>query len=150
MYYIIIGDGPQRGYLESLTKKYNLQQQVKFFGYVENVQDYYNIFDYTIVYWQYHHQNFPNIGTKSVESMACGVPILHFNPDSLCEGYVEGKSGYFIDSKENKKKLKKVLVHLISKNDNAGIGKEARLFAEKNFDIQKYYELIFLKMANYK
>ncbi len=88
--FTIVGDGPERGFLEKLTDRYDLKDVVEFTGWVkqEDTLNYYRDADLFC---------FPSIrefgGAVALEAMACGVPCMVADYGGIGE-YVSEDSGF--------------------------------------------------------
>lgn len=71
---LLIGQGPNKDFLINLTKELKVEDQVKFIAKVDNAElpKYYNkCHAYASV------SKYGGIGIGTIESMACGLPIIH-------------------------------------------------------------------------
>ncbi|MFA4701981.1 glycosyltransferase family 4 protein [Pyrococcus kukulkanii] len=87
----IIGDGPERDNLIKLSKELNLQQNVKFFGFLEKDEDVYAVMKASKVFvLPSTREGFPN---TILEANSCGLPaIVIDHPLNGSTGIV--KNGY--------------------------------------------------------
>lgn len=92
--YIIIGEGKQRKKLESLIKKYNLENQVFLLGRIPDAHQYLKAFDVFVL--PSLKEGFPWI---ILEAMAAGLPIISTNVGALPEIIEDGKEGILIKPK---------------------------------------------------
>lgn len=68
----IVGDGPRRSELETVTNELGLSEQVTFFGYQRNVSDFLAAFDVLI---SASHDN-EGCSNSILEAMVLGVPVI--------------------------------------------------------------------------
>lgn len=68
---LILGDGPEKNNLESLSKKLKLRNKITFLGKQKNVYEFLNKADYFI--YASEAEGFPNV---LLEAMACKIPII--------------------------------------------------------------------------
>ncbi len=73
---VIIGDGPQKPYLEQLIRKLNLINKVKFLGFRKDVERFYSIADVFVLPSKYE-----GFGHVYLEAMASGVPCIGLKND---------------------------------------------------------------------
>lgn len=86
---IIVGDGRERKSLESLVKKYNLEKNVIFEGWQNNLISYYktaNVFLSTSLYEGY--------GLTVIEALSCGCPVISSDVGIAREMIFESESGF--------------------------------------------------------
>ncbi len=70
----IVGDGPERKYLESLAEKLNVKKNVKFFGFVERYEDVISLMKSSKVFVLPSTRE--GFSIVSLEAMACGLPVI--------------------------------------------------------------------------
>lgn len=70
---LIMGDGPERGNLEKLTKELGIESQVKFFGYYKREQ---MADELTKANCFVLASQFETFGVVYIEAMAAGVPVI--------------------------------------------------------------------------
>jgi glycosyltransferase involved in cell wall biosynthesis len=140
--YLLVGDGQFRNELKQWAISQGVEGSVHFAGYQSATERYYQAMDFAVTYMNFQHENDPNIGTMTVEAMASGVPVLHFNPDWLCEGYEEDVSGHFIDFAGNPDKLSSVLRAIHRRQDFTSMRNAARSLAVERFNISDMLEKI--------
>ena len=86
---VIIGDGREKGKLKNLVAKYNLQKNVIFEGWQNDLISYYktaNVFLSASFYEGY--------GLAIVEALACGCPVVSSNAGIAGEIISEGENGF--------------------------------------------------------
>ncbi len=134
---LCVGDGPQKEQLIERARALNLEKCVTITGFVSNPNEYYSSIDCAIQYCSYAHGGKFNLGTFTVEAMASGVPILHYVPAKICEGYEEGISGFFVDCGEIPEVLFHRLLDLGKQPEKLlDMGNAARAFALQHYDIK--------------
>ena len=67
----IVGDGPERPYLESLAAGLNITDDIVFWGFQENLYKFIKKSDIFV-----HTSLFEGFGNIILEAMACGVPVI--------------------------------------------------------------------------
>lgn len=96
----IIGDGPERDNLIKLSKELNLQQNVKFFGFVEKDEDVYAVMKASKVFvLPSIREGFPN---TILEANSCGLPVIVIDhPLNGSTGIVKnGHNGFILQLSE--------------------------------------------------
>ncbi|MEO7045305.1 MAG: N-acetyl-alpha-D-glucosaminyl L-malate synthase BshA, partial [Ferruginibacter sp.] len=86
---LLIGDGPERPYLESLTRDCAPCAEVKFLGRQDQMEDLLSIADLFILPSEYE-----SFGLAALEAMAAEVPVISTNVGGLPEININGFSGY--------------------------------------------------------
>lgn len=89
--FLIVGDGPDKKYLEELSVKLGIDNHVIFTGMVEpsQVQEYYQLADVFVSASTSETQ-----GLTYIEAAANGLPLLCRQDDCLCDVIQEGINGY--------------------------------------------------------
>lgn len=149
---LICGEGAIKLDLKRLIMKYNLENNIKLLKYQKSLKPFFNISDFALQYSSYPHNNLFNLGQFTVESMCNGVPILHYIPEYLSNGYEEGINGYYV-SYEKKRHILFKKLRQIEKFNNKKIirlKKNARKFAIKNYDIRKSFNNLEKKLIDLK
>lgn len=127
---VLVGSGTQELELKELTRKLNLEKRVKFAGYVDALNDYYNSADIFV---------FPSLkegfGMALVEAMASGLPVISTNTSAIPE--VVGNAGILVEPR-NSEALREAIITLI---EDAGLrkelGRKGRKRVEENFTWDK-------------
>lgn len=70
---ILIGQGPDKAYFESLIQKMKLEKNIKLLGYVENLSEYYSKMDIFVFPTVWELEGF---GLVSIEAMAHKLPVV--------------------------------------------------------------------------
>ncbi len=130
----IAGDGPQRKYLENLTKELSLKN-VKFFGFIDNhdlIKLYYRA-DVCVVpsVWD------EPLGLVVLEAMAAKTPVVVTRKGGIPLAVKEGENGFFIRPKNSKEITEKVNILLADSNLRAKMGERARRTIVERFTWDK-------------
>ena len=77
------GDGPEKEYLKNFAKDLGITKQITFTGFIpfEELPKYYGAADFFVM----PTRNLEGFGLATVESLACGTPVIAFN----CPGCVK-------------------------------------------------------------
>lgn len=112
---LIIGDGPLRSKLESLVKKLDLEDKVKFLGKLDfkETQKYYSIAD--IFCRPSLSEGFGNV---FIEAMAAGVPVIATPVGGIVDFLKDKETGWFCKVKNPKSIAEKINYILDEKNKN--------------------------------
>lgn len=91
---VIGGSGPKQEAWERLTKKLELDQKVKFYGYVAE-REKIEIFQKA---WVFVNPSFiEGWGVTSIEASACGTPVIASNVPGLRDSVQDGKTGFLFE-----------------------------------------------------
>lgn len=89
---IMAGGGEQEAEMLSMIKKYDLDNDIEYFGAVaqENLPELYRKMDLFVFPTLF----FESLGLVGVEALACGVPVIGTNQGGPTEYIKEGENGY--------------------------------------------------------
>jgi len=106
---ILVGDGEEREYLESLTDSLGIRECVEFAGRVphERVQDYMNLAEVFVL--PSLSEGFP---VTILEAMACGLPIVATRVGGVPDIIEDGANGYLINTK-NPEQIAEALLRVL-------------------------------------
>lgn len=130
--FLIVGDGPLRRELESLSRQLKIDQNVVFVGYYDDVPKILSIFEVKVL---------PSItegfGLVVVEAMAMGKPIIATNVGGVKEIIEDKKNGLLVPPKDPRALAEKI-IHLLKNEDEAKrLGMRAKEESKK-YDINFY------------
>jgi N-acetyl-alpha-D-glucosaminyl L-malate synthase BshA len=86
---LFVGDGPERQTAEELSRKLGVDDEVRFVGKQEQMEDILAIADLFLLPSQYE-----SFGLAALEAMASGVPVVSTNAGGLSEIIINGVTGY--------------------------------------------------------
>jgi N-acetyl-alpha-D-glucosaminyl L-malate synthase BshA len=86
---LLVGDGPERRTMEDLTRKLQVQDDVRFLGKQEQIEEILLISDLFILPSEYE-----SFGLAAMEAMAASVPVISSDAGGLPEININGKTGY--------------------------------------------------------
>jgi L-malate glycosyltransferase len=86
---LFVGDGPERGHAEELSRKLGICDEVRFVGKQEQMEDILAIADLFLLPSEYE-----SFGLAALEAMAAGVPVVSTNAGGLPEIMVQGTTGF--------------------------------------------------------
>ncbi len=146
---LLIGDGPERPEIESMTRDCPSFESIKFLGKQEQMEDILPIADLFLLTSEYE-----SFGLAALEAMAAEVPVISTNAGGLPEINIDGYCGYMSEvgdiedmSRNAIKILKDEATHLTFKTN--------ALVQAKKFDIQnivpqyeKLYKSVIILTAN--
>ncbi|MGQ9648206.1 MAG: glycosyltransferase family 4 protein [Thermodesulfobacteriota bacterium] len=132
---IVIGDGPDRPYLEEMAKEFCLDSHVKWLGQKDHdeVLGLYRIMDVVVV-----PSVFEGFGLTAAEAMAAGKPVVASNVDGLSEIVQGGVNGLLVPPGD-KHALSKAITELLSDPEKTALmGSRGREFIRKNFSLELF------------
>ena len=139
--FFIVGSGAEKDKLERRKDKENIKN-VTFVGQVgkEEVKKYYAISDIGLVTLRKNELFKSVIPSKIFEYMAMEIPII-ISVDGEARKIVEASQGGIYVEPENVEQMTEVLRVLIQKPETtANMGKNARMYVERNFERKKLAE----------
>lgn len=86
---LLIGDGPERPEIESMTRTCSSKDDIKFLGKQEQMEDILPIADLFLLPSEYE-----SFGLAALEAMAAEVPVISTNAGGLPEIIINGNCGY--------------------------------------------------------
>lgn len=98
----IIGEGPDRGKLEQLTKDLGIESMVQFLGKIKNdlLPEYYNSFSVSVSVSVSDSESF---GVVAVEAMACECPVITSDADGFTEVVKDSVTGFIVPKRNPQK-----------------------------------------------
>lgn len=142
----ILGDGPKEEFLKKLVDDNNLSQNIIFYGYQEEVKNFYASHDVLIV-----PSSRESFGRVIIEAMQFAIPVIASNIDGPSEIIKDGEDGILFES-GNVEALRNSIDFLIKNpQKRIQIGKNGRekqkLFSEEVFmeKLLKVYDSLNIK-----
>jgi len=86
---LLVGDGPERRFMEDLARKLQVQDNVRFLGKQEQIEEILLVSDLFLLPSEYE-----SFGLAAMEAMAASVPVISSNAGGLPEINIHGKTGY--------------------------------------------------------
>lgn len=136
---VIGGDGSEKDRLLNLCKKFNIENDVEFIGYVkqDNIVEVFNSFDIAV---------FPSLkesfGVAAVEAQSCGIPVIATNVGGLPEAVNSGESAILVESRDELS-LGNAIIDLINNKERLyHMGIKGREFVCKNLNVDNNFEEI--------
>lgn len=130
--FVIVGDGPLRGELESISRRLKIDQNLIFTGYHDDVSNILSIFDIKVL---------PSLtegfGLAIVEAMAMAKPIIATNVGGISEILENGKTGLLVPPKDPKALAEKIIYLLKNKVEAKKLGIKAKEESKK-YDVNIY------------
>lgn len=89
---LLIGDGPERRNAEELTRSLDLEDDVRFLGKQDAIEELMAVADLFLI-----PSEKESFGLAALEAMACEVPVISTNAGGLPEVNIHGETGYLSD-----------------------------------------------------
>jgi glycosyltransferase involved in cell wall biosynthesis len=140
-YYLVLGDGPMREEIEQTISAYNLNQNIRIVGNVENVADYLKISDIFI-----HSSKGEGCSNAILEAMAAGLPVVASDTGGTSE--ITDNTNSILFHYKNVEELKNGILYYLQNNharDKAG--KRSKQIIYERFTTQRMME-VYYKIMN--
>ncbi|MBN2662062.1 MAG: glycosyltransferase [Bacteroidales bacterium] len=131
---IIGGKGKLENELLLLREKYNLTQEVKFFGFVDNPKEFMSEIDVFVLTSQWE-----GFGYVLVEAMAFEKPVLAFDLSSNPEIIDDEKTGYLVPNNDLNYLADKIMFLSSNRKKMSELGKNGREKIEQKFAFKIAY-----------
>ncbi|MBC8111416.1 MAG: N-acetyl-alpha-D-glucosaminyl L-malate synthase BshA [Verrucomicrobia bacterium] len=141
---LLVGDGPERTSIENLIRHLDIQDDVRFLGKLDAVEEVLSVCDLFLM-----PSAQESFGLAALEAMACEVPVISSDAGGLPELNVHGKTG-FISKVGDVEDMVRNSLHLLE-DENLPLFKHNALERAKEFDIQVImpkYEQFYQKIIN--
>lgn len=145
---LLVGDGPERERIESLSRDAYVCDDVRFLGKLDAVEEVLSVADLFIMPSEQE-----SFGLAALEAMACEVPVISSNVGGLPELNVQGKTGFMSNVGDVEDMTRNAL--FILQEENLPIFKANALARAKEFELsnilplyERYYEKIIEKHKN--
>jgi L-malate glycosyltransferase len=126
---LFVGDGPERSTAEDLGRELGVQDEIRFVGKQEQMEDILAIADLFLLTSEYE-----SFGLAALEAMAAGVPVISTNAGGLSEINVDGETGFMSNVGDIESMSRQALSILKDNTTLQQFKKRAALHA-KQFDI---------------
>jgi N-acetyl-alpha-D-glucosaminyl L-malate synthase BshA len=143
---VMIGDGPDRGAAEYVTRKKRLAKDVFFLGKQQHVHEKLSLADLFLL-----PSDEESFGLAALEAMACEVPVLATNVGGIAEVVTHGADGYLFEPRDVATAAKYALDILTRPDRGRAMGQQARADARRQYcsnDIIPLYEAYYEKVLN--
>ncbi|WP_268123119.1 N-acetyl-alpha-D-glucosaminyl L-malate synthase BshA [Roseivirga pacifica] len=127
---LLVGDGPERGHIESLCRELGIYDEVRFLGKLEAVEEVLSVADLFVM-----PSEKESFGLAALEAMACQVPVISSNAGGIPELNIDSVTGYTSKIGDIEEMTQNAL-HILSE-DNLETFKQNALEHAKQFDIEK-------------
>ena len=86
---LLVGDGPERTSIEMLCRELGVQQDVRFLGKLDVIEEVLSLADLFLLTSEKE-----SFGLAALEAMACEVPIISSDAGGIPEVNIHGVTGY--------------------------------------------------------
>ncbi len=146
---LLVGDGPDRSNVEQLTRDLGIQQEVRFLGKQDPVQEILSIADLFLL-----TSGSESFGLAPLEAMACGVPVVCSDVGGLPE-LVRGSEAGFLCPLGDIHAFSEACVKILTDDSlHAEMAKHAREYVVRHYDThaiigqyEEYYEEVIARVS---
>ena len=145
---ILVGDGPEKSNYEKLVKELNIENNVIFAGYQNNIGNYYSIIDIFCL-----TSAFEAFGLVLAEAMLHKLPVVATNVGGMKHIVVADETGFLVDKFDVNMIAQKLEILCNDKILRIEFGKSGYVRALQNYTEDKYIEKIeklYLELATSK
>jgi N-acetyl-alpha-D-glucosaminyl L-malate synthase BshA len=139
---LLVGDGPERGPMEQLSRDMNLGEDVRFVGKLDAIEEVLSVADLFLM-----PSEKESFGLAALEAMACEVPVISSNTGGLPELNIQGVTGFLSNVGDVDDMVKNAMY--ILQDENLPTFKANALARAKEFDIihivpmyERHYEKV--------
>ncbi len=135
--FLLVGDGELRKELETLVKKFGIDEYVRFLGYRENIPEIMSIFDIFVLtsLWE-------GLGRSLTEALYMEVPVVATAVEGVPELIQNGKTGMLVPPKDIKAISNGILQLLQNPSMSKKMGKKGHTLVVNNFSANKMVQEI--------
>ena len=143
---VLIGEGPERLFVQQLTKKLKLTEDVHFLGAQDDTGPLFLCADLFVL-----TSELESFGLTALEAMACGVPVIATETGGLPEVITQGETGYLLPIGDIQKMAERA-IHLLSNTEQHNLfRRQARIRARQHFNADRIipqYEAFYREILN--
>src|SRR6185436_4776607 len=140
---LLVGDGPERQYMEQLCRELEITDDVRFLGKQDPVEELLAVSDLFLM-----PSETESFGLAALEAMACQVPVISTNAGGIPEIMIDGVTG-FMSAVGNVDEMSANAIKLLSNDELLNQFKQQALEHAKMYDLEKvlpkyeaYYEKV--------
>lgn len=129
---LIAGKGKLMSTLKKYSKKLNVQNNIKFLGFVNNIPEFMSSLDIFLhSHFEDYHEGF---GFVMIEAMAMKIPVIAYNSGSPTEIIINNETGLLTNPFDPADMAEKIIYLNKNRNLLLEMGKKGRIRVEENFD----------------
>lgn len=138
LHHVIVGEGPQRTYLEQLVRELNIEDHVTFVGWIpyKEVYNYYNLCDVFVMPSKTQLPEVEAFGIAYLEANACEKPVIGTTTGGISDAIKDGQTGLLVEEQnpgELAGAIQKILGNESLKHSLGQQGRQ-RVLDEANWD----------------
>lgn len=131
---VLVGDGDDRLFFESIVRECQIERYVHFVGYQKNTLRFYqHVFDVNCL-----ASRSEAFGISMVEGAACGIPCLGARVDGIPETMIEGDTGLLFESNNVEDLTNKMRLFAVDNSLRRKMGQQAVVITNQRFSRQNY------------
>jgi len=102
---LIVGEGAESKKLQTTIEKLNLNNEVRYLGFIDDILDFYACLDCFVIpsHWE-------PMGLTEIEAQACGIPVIASNTKGLNEIIRDKETGLLFEPRNVKDLEEKILL----------------------------------------
>ena len=127
---LLIGDGPERGRCEDLSRRLGLSQDIRFLGKQDAVEELLAVSDLFLL-----PSESESFGLAALEAMACQVPVISSDVGGIPEVNLDGKTG-FLSGVGMVDKMAEDALRILKNDEILARFRAAALAQAERFDIE--------------
>ncbi len=123
--------------INNLISSYNLQNHIKFFGFIDEPMSMMPCFDLIVL--PTYEETF---GLVVAESMMMGVPIIGSNAGGVPEIIKDGNNGLIFETKSSDSLTEKISMLINDKDLRRKLAQNAKVYAEQAYNYEQHFDLL--------
>lgn len=144
-HFLIIGDGPQKQFLENLSRQLKLENQVHFLGFQRQLGDILAAVDINCL------SSYPlqeTLSVAAIEAMSAGVPIVCTDVGFMKEIVIPGETGFLVPVDDPAALAEKLILLLQNPGLKKRMGGKAHQMVRKNLSVDQMIRAFEQLMIN--
>ena len=131
----IIGDGVEKDNLIELSKKLNIDEKIKFLGWIKNneIVEYYKKNDIFVIPSINLKGKTEGLGIVTMEAMCTGLPVVGSDVGGIPDVIKDGVNGFLVPAKSSQDIAKKIIKILDDEDLYQKFSKNGRMIIENSF-----------------
>ena len=134
---LIAGSGEEETLLKTYVEENNLQNIVKFLGWVDTKKKAKLLNEVDILVLPSYNEGLP---IAILEALAYGVPVISTNVGSIAEAVIDNQDGFLFDAGDSESLSELMSKLIIDRKLWSQLSIGARSIAEKKFSEEKFFE----------
>lgn len=144
--YVIVGDGPERERLRTLTAELNLDHAVKFTGPLSK-RDVTNFYRFARIFAMPSRAiektaDVEGFGLVFLEANFCGLPVIAGNSGGIADAVLDGETGFLVEPGDVKSIAEKIVLLLSDEALRARLAQNGKKRVEEEFARSRTVEAV--------